>query len=367
VGSKTAKGQFYRLDIGTSAAFEPTAGDYYQAEFNTDGDVESWVASANLPGLTATSSSLVGTSTGVDPYITRSGLFFQGGATGQAGASKVLLRIRSTGGSSGQLWWTTTNASNLAAERRVDFNYTGNSTWQTIVIDLSAQPLWNGQIITSLRIDTAAVSGVTFDIDTILVSDGDFDGDGLADIDEGVGDADGDGFQNYDDSDADGDGTPDGVEITRGSDPRSPKFAFEFTTSGDFEGWNGGFNQLTTNGVAGGVMSGTTSGGDPYQVRNNLNFPATAAPYLIIRAKSSGGSGLQVFWATSAANTFAAARSVSVPFTGNGQYQILVVDLRTDADWAGTITKLRLDWPGTTGLTCDLDSVSYTHLRAHET
>lgn len=93
-------------------------------EFSNDGDVEGWVASPNLPGLTATAGALVGTSTGVDPYITRAGLFFQGGASGQAGASNVLLRIRSTGGSAGQLWWTTTNTSNLAAERRVDFTYT---------------------------------------------------------------------------------------------------------------------------------------------------------------------------------------------------------------------------------------------------
>jgi hypothetical protein len=355
VGNKTAKGQFYRLDLGTAAAFEPAAGNYYQAEFRNDGDVESWVASPNLPGLTATAGALVGTSTGVDPYITRAGLFFQGGASGQAGASKVLLRIRSTGGSAGQLWWTTTNASNLAAERRVDFNYTGNSTWQTIVIDLSAHPLWNGQIITSLRIDTSSVSGVTFDIDTILVSDGDFEGDGLADIDESVGDVDGDGLQNYEDPDADGDGTPDGVEVARGSDPRSPQVAFEFSTLGDFEGWDGGFNQMTGTGVASGVMSATTSGGDPFQVRNNLNFPAAAAPYLIIRVRSSGGSTLQVFWGTSVANSFAAARSVTIPYTGNGQYQILVVDLRADADWAGAITKLRFDWPQSAGLTCDLD------------
>ena len=87
VGNKTAKGQFYRLDVGSSTAFEPVAGNYYQAEFRSDGDVEGWVPSSNLPGLTATGGSLVGTSTGADPYITRSGLFFQAGAAGQPGAA----------------------------------------------------------------------------------------------------------------------------------------------------------------------------------------------------------------------------------------------------------------------------------------
>lgn len=355
VGNKTAKGQFYRLDIGTSAAFEPTAGNYYQAEFDTAGDVESWVASAGLPGLTAAGGSLVSTSTGVDPYVSRTGLFFQGGATGQPGASKVLLRFRTAGGSGGQFWWTTNSAAGFAAERRVDFTYTGDSNWQTIVLDLSAQPFWNGQIITGLRIDTSTTNGGIFEVDTVLVSDGDFEGDGLADADEGWGDVDGDGLANYEDRDADGDGTPDGVEITRGSDPRSPKIAFEFTTPGDFEGWDGGFNHLTNTGVAGGVLSGTTSGGDPFQTRNNLNFPATAAPYLIIRLKTSAGATLQVFWATNLANSIAAARSTTIPYTGNGQYQILAVDLRADPDWAGTITKLRFDWPQTAGLTCDLD------------
>ena len=354
VGNKSAKGQFYRLDIGTAAAFEPLAGNYYQAKFNTDGDVEGWIPSPNLPAFTATGGSLVGTSNGGDPYMNLYGLNFLGGATGQAGASQVLIRIRSTGGSGGQLWWTTNNSSNQIAERSVDFNYIGNSTWQTVVINLSANPLWNGQLITGLRIDTSTVSGVTFDIDAILVSDGDFDGDGLADIDEGWGDVDGDGLPNYDDTDADGDGTPDGVEITRGSDPRSPALAFEFNTPGDFEGWDGGYNLFTPAGVSNGVMSGTTSGGDPFQTRNNLNFPATAAPRLIIRVRSSGGTTLQLFWATKLAG-IAAVRSVSIPYTGNGQYKILAVDMSANPNWVGTITQLRFDWPQTSGLTCDLD------------
>lgn len=355
VGNKSAKGQFYRLDIGTAAAFGPSAGNYYQAEFNTDGDVEGWIPSAQLPSFTATGGSLIGTSNGGDPYMNVYGLSILGGGSGQAGASKVLIRLRSTGGSAGQLWWTTNNASSQLAERRVDFSYVGNSTWQTIVIDLSAHPLWNGQIITGLRIDTSTNSGVTFDIDAILVSDGDFDGDGLADIDESWGDADGDGLPNYNDTDADGDGTPDGVEATRGSDPRTPQFNFEFNTPGDFEGWNGAVNLFTPTGVAGGIMSGTTTGGDPYQVRSNLYMPATAAPRLIFRVRSSGGTTIQIFWGTSVAGGFAAARSVTIPYTGNGQYQILSVDLSADPDWAGTITKLRFDWPQTSGLTCDLD------------
>jgi hypothetical protein len=354
VGNKTAKGQFYRLDIGSPAAFEPSAGNYYQAEFKTAGDVEGWVGSPHLPDLTATGGALVGTSTGNDPYIIRSGLFFHGGASGEPGASKVLIRFRSTGGSSGQLWWTTNSASNYAAERRVDFSYTSNSTWQTIVVDLSTHPLWNGQLITGLRIDTSGNSGVTFDIDAILVSDGDFDGDGLADIDEDWGDVDTDGLANYEDTDADGDGTPDGVEITRGSDPRSPAFAFEFNTPGNFEGWDGGYKDYDSTGVTGGLMSGSTTGGDPYQSRNNLTFPATAASHLIFRVRSSGGSGIQVFWATKLAG-IAAARSTTFTYTGNGQYKILSVDLSSDPDWAGTITKLRFDWPQTSGLTCDMD------------
>lgn len=354
VGNKMAKGQFYRLDIGIPAAFEPAAGNYYQAEFNTAGDVEGWIPSANLPEFAATGGSLVGTSNGVDPFFTRSGLFFQGGGSGQPGASKVLIRLRSTGGSSGQFWWTTNSASNHAAERVVNFSYTGNSTWQTIVIDLSTHPLWNGQLITGMRIDPSSNSGVAFEIDAILVSDGDFDGDGLADIDEDWGDVDGDGLVNYADTDADGDGTADGVEIARGRDPRSPALAFEFNTSGDFEGWDGGYSLFTPGGVSNGVMSGTTSGGDPYQTRNDLHFPAAAAPNLLIRVRSSGGSGIQVFWATKLAG-IAAARSVTLPYTGNGQYKILAVDLGSDPDWAGTITRLRFDWPQTSGLTCDLD------------
>ena len=164
VGNKTAKGQFYRLDIGSIAAFQPAVADHYLADFNTAGDTEGWTASPDVSGFASTGGSLVGTATGNDPFISRQGLFFAGGAR------RVIFRFRSTGGTAGQFWWTTTNASGFAAERRVDFTYTGDSTWQTIVLDLSANPLWNGQMITGLRVDTSATSGAAFELDQLRVT-----------------------------------------------------------------------------------------------------------------------------------------------------------------------------------------------------
>ncbi len=54
---------------------------------------------------------------------------------------------------------------------------------------------------------------------TVVVSAGDFDGDGLSDADEGAADIDGDSLGNFEDLDSDGDGHLDSSEAMSGNDP----------------------------------------------------------------------------------------------------------------------------------------------------
>jgi hypothetical protein len=54
---------------------------------------------------------------------------------------------------------------------------------------------------------------------TVVVSDGDFDSDGLSDADEGAADIDGDGLGNFEDLDSDGDRQLDSSEAMAGTDP----------------------------------------------------------------------------------------------------------------------------------------------------
>jgi hypothetical protein len=60
----------------------------------------------------------------------------------------------------------------------------------------------------------------------VVVSEGDFDGDGLSDADEGAADIDGDGLGNFEDSDSDGDGQLDNAEALAGTDPYDPNDYF---------------------------------------------------------------------------------------------------------------------------------------------
>jgi len=61
---------------------------------------------------------------------------------------------------------------------------------------------------------------------TVVVSDGDFDGDGLSDVNEGAADVDGDGLGNFEDLDSDGDGQLDASEALAGTDPFDPNDLF---------------------------------------------------------------------------------------------------------------------------------------------
>jgi hypothetical protein len=51
-----------------------------------------------------------------------------------------------------------------------------------------------GDFVTDHRFDPTGIAGATFDLDWFAFSDGDFDHDGITDLDEGTGDTDADGL-----------------------------------------------------------------------------------------------------------------------------------------------------------------------------
>jgi hypothetical protein len=186
----------------------------------------------------------------------------------------------------------------------------------------------------------------------------DSDGDGIADVDEPAGDVDGDGLANVNDPDADGDGTSDGVEANLGRKPYDAiDLAFEYNTDADPEGWLP-TNITTGPTVAAGKISGT-AGNDPQLRRTGLYFSGNKIKGLLVRIKASQAGNLQVFWTANPSG--AIIIGPLVPYGPSATEQTVLIDLSLDTRWtANIITSIRLDPPGASGVTFEIDWIRGT-------
>ncbi len=195
--------------------------------FNTPGDFEAWNRNNISPSQVA-GGLLSGTSSTIDPQITRFGLNLPGSQISQL---VVKMRTEAAAGNL-QLFWSRTGGSGFFEARSVTIAHGVANTWTAITIPLATLPEWNGQTITQLRIDPVSASAKTFAIDWIRASNGDLDGDGLSDTVEGSVDSDGDGLLDLEDLDSDGDGLSDQREFAMGISPTVPLDP-EIDTDGD--------------------------------------------------------------------------------------------------------------------------------------
>ena len=192
-------------------------------EWNTAGDLQNWVGSAHVTGLTAASGFLSGNSVGVDPTLTRGNLAAL--ALNTANTPMVEIRMRKALDETSRidLFWADA-AGGFAGTRRTS-NLTSPGDGQFHVYQARLGDFLNGNI-TSLRLDPVAdlAAAKTFDIDYVrfgMIAP-DTDGDGLADLVEtntGIFVSSTDTGSKPNVADSDGDTFSDGIEVAFGSDP----------------------------------------------------------------------------------------------------------------------------------------------------
>jgi hypothetical protein len=277
-------------------SFKETVVFNTRYDFEIDDDAEGWSAN-NVSGLDTMSGHLVGTADSSDPQVIRTGLSLPG-----AGHSQVTVRMRSSFDGPVQFYWGRAGVPGFSASRVLSLDYSGGSGYQTLVFDMDGVDEWDGETITSLRIDPAngaGVSGATFEIDFIEISDGS--------------------------------ALPDRQIIT------------SFDLNADFGGWTPA-KHLEGAYVLGGRLAATSSGIDPILTRDVEDFSADPIEALLVRIKSSKAGSLQFFWATSVAPGFAGERSTNVSIAGTGDWETVRLPLSGNPEWDGAfITNLRLD------------------------
>lgn len=162
-------------------------------EFYTDGVFDGWGNFNNITSPTVSGGVLSGTGTG-DAQFKQDNFLFPAND-----APYMIVKFKTATASTLQFFWGHTSAGGFSGTRRIDMPYSASLDWQAIIIPASTHADWLGKIITALRIDPSAASGVFFEIDWIRASDGDLDNDGILDEDEGTGDSDGDGLFDIED------------------------------------------------------------------------------------------------------------------------------------------------------------------------
>ena len=149
--------------------------------------------------------------------------------------------------------------------------------------------------------------------------------------------------------DSDGDLLSDGAEAAAGTDPfrpvngTDPFLDNEFNVAGNFENWDS-FSGIINQTVASGTMSGRSSSTAPRMFSSNLRISGSAVPALLVRFKASANGFARFSWKKLNDTDFTTARSVSVHYNGNDQWQTIVFPMLNNAEWQNqVITDLRFD------------------------
>tara|TARA_R110002049_G_scaffold96391_3_gene236000 strand:- start:369 stop:4856 length:4488 start_codon:yes stop_codon:yes gene_type:complete len=158
--------------------------------------------------------------------------------------------------------------------------------------------------------------------------------------------------------DSDGDGILDADEINNCRDLNSASdFALEFNSDSNlFDGYE--LDSLDNLEEKDGVLKGTSNGGDPKIIKTSfLSFQGDDINTLTFRYKANRASTrVQFFWTTTESSGFAATRTVFENYTGNGDWQEVVLDVSSNTEWKGkTITGLRIDPTSNTNTTFEID------------
>ena len=143
--------------------------------------------------------------------------------------------------------------------------------------------------------------------------------------------------------DNDGDGKDYAEEVALGRDPNlTCDFGSEFNKDGDIEEWWSPID-IEDSEVSGGVYKGNIVSNDAYFVSPYLTFRGNSIDYIQVKIKASKNGIAEMFWINEEGN-FGSTRREVVPYTGDGDWQILTFDPRGNSQWTGhTIYNIRID------------------------
>lgn len=123
--------------------------------------------------------------------------------------------------------------------------------------------------------------------------------------------------------------------------------------------------------VAGGILSGTASTGDPQIFivgggATTATIDAGVHKFVEIRMKGDPGDRIDLFWNTAAKGGTGSAVVVESAASSDGAYHTYLLDFSAEAAWTGNLTTLRLDPTTTLDSTFEVDYIRFMNVRGPE-
>lgn len=125
--------------------------------------------------------------------------------------------------------------------------------------------------------------------------------------------------------------------------PTFGSFNWRFAENGFAEGWKAQ-SQVTGLTVTNGLLSGTSTGGDPQLQMQSFFASSDAAARFLVRLRSSTNATAKFYWKRTTDIFFSETLAFPFAVSGDGQFRIYEVNAATNASWPGTlINVLRFD------------------------
>ncbi|MCX6895303.1 MAG: hypothetical protein NTZ16_07370 [Verrucomicrobia bacterium] len=310
--------------IALTAAFAGAVIAAPEWTFDAAGDLQGWLPIQQLTGGAVKDGALTALTTDGDPA-------FIGPVISAAAkeVSSVVVRMKlegKTGGAASdpgavQLFWASSAKPdfNEEASRRVDG--IGDGQWHDYTFAVGESEDWKETII-RIRIDPCNTADTKVSIDSIRFLGG----------------------------------------AAAAAAKPAPEWTFD--TAGNLQGWNPA-QHLTAAVVKDGALTALTEGEDP--ILMSPPFKATAKEFssVVVRMKLQNSDGaaftdsneLQLFWRTSAAPAESEEASIRIETAADGQFHDYKFAVSENSEWKDTITGLRVDPCGVSGVKVSIDSV----------
>lgn len=368
--------------------------------FNVPGSLEGWSIGTQMTGAVK-NGSLVLVSSGTDPKITSPNFL---AVTNPAVNRYVRIRMKNYSGSTtGQIYFITNTDGAYGEPKSKTFPIVANSDYTDYVVDMGTNALWTGTIkqirvdpfpstgtvmIDSIRISNSgilaptgldaspssnavnlhwsAVSGATsYHVKRSTTPGGPYTtisapGAVISTAYTDTGLSNGTSYYYVVTAVQAGDESP--VSAEKSAVPVTYVSArdWNFNAAGNLEGWSMG-NQLT-NTVADGALQLTSSGTDPYFFSPSGLSLLDPALYRYVRIRMKNGTSStvgQIYFTTQASGSWSESKSKAFTIAANSGYTDYVVDMGTNANWTGTVTRLRVDPINAAG-TASMDYIRVT-------
>lgn len=297
--------------------FIPSGENASYWNFNALGNFENWSANTEMDSCVVNDSSMTMKFSGqADPFITNTV-----SSIDTAIYEKLVLTYRNdTDCTTSEFYWTALGEGFNAVKMK-QIETVNDGDWHHLIVDLSTEDAW-ADTVKGLRFDPVKSASGTFEIDRIVLAS-----------------------QN--------------APIDTGATNVKSAVSWDFTKPHEGCGWTECNNVAGTGVVDGAIYFHIESASDPFVYGPEMTLDASTYKKLEIRYRSFiDNNKAQIYWKKN--NTdFNHADSIAFELDNSGNWNNIIVDISSYANWSDIITQLRFDFAESGSGLIEIDKIRF--------